>query len=160
VASSRGVSMARPCTAVWGRVGQPRHAAAHDGGVLRWRRLRDGRGWAPEERRRPAVGRAAMGRAAAAVGRGRWWLGFSNVGPRGLLFGLLLGYSCLRKNLPEGRYIGFLPKREKEHFNLFLIGFRDAFLYYKERRQLKTFLTQFGPALPLTQDPPVRLRDD
>jgi hypothetical protein len=25
---------------------------------------------------------------------------------------------------------------------------------------LKTFLTQFGPALPLTPDPPVRLRDD
>jgi hypothetical protein len=33
-------------------------------------------------------------------------------------------------------------------------------LYYKERRQLKTFLTQFGPALPLMPDPPVRLRDD
>jgi hypothetical protein len=33
-------------------------------------------------------------------------------------------------------------------------------LYYKERRQLKTFLTQFGSALPLTLDPPVRLRDD
>jgi hypothetical protein len=32
--------------------------------------------------------------------------------------------------------------------------------YYKERRQLKTFLTQIGPALPLTLDPPVRLRDD
>jgi hypothetical protein len=33
-------------------------------------------------------------------------------------------------------------------------------LYYKERRQLKTFLTQIGPALPLTPDPPVRLRND
>jgi hypothetical protein len=28
-------------------------------------------------------------------------------------------------------------------------------LYYKERRQLKTFLTQIGPALPLTPNPPV-----
>jgi hypothetical protein len=33
-------------------------------------------------------------------------------------------------------------------------------LYYKERRQLKTFLTQFGPALPLMSDPLVRLHDD
>jgi hypothetical protein len=33
-------------------------------------------------------------------------------------------------------------------------------LYYKERRQLKTFLTQFGPILPLTSDPPVKLHDD
>jgi hypothetical protein len=31
---------------------------------------------------------------------------------------------------------------------------------YKERRQLKTFLTQFGSALPLTPNPPVRLHDD
>jgi hypothetical protein len=37
----------------------------------------------------------------------------------------------------------------------------DAYyLYYKERRKLKTFLTQFGPVLPLTSDPPVRLHDD
>jgi hypothetical protein len=28
-------------------------------------------------------------------------------------------------------------------------------LYYKERRQLKTFLTQIGFVLPLTPDPPV-----
>jgi hypothetical protein len=28
-------------------------------------------------------------------------------------------------------------------------------LYYKELRQLKTFLTQIGPTLPLTSDPPV-----
>jgi hypothetical protein len=28
-------------------------------------------------------------------------------------------------------------------------------LYYKERKQLKTFLTQTGPAVPLTPDPPV-----
>jgi hypothetical protein len=34
------------------------------------------------------------------------------------------------------------------------------YLYYKERRQSKTFLTQFGSTLPLTLDPPVRLRDD
>jgi hypothetical protein len=34
------------------------------------------------------------------------------------------------------------------------------YIYYKDRRQLKTFLTQFGSALPLTLDPPVRLRDD
>jgi hypothetical protein len=33
-------------------------------------------------------------------------------------------------------------------------------LYYKERRQLKTFLTQFRPTLLLTSDPPVRLYDD
>jgi hypothetical protein len=33
-------------------------------------------------------------------------------------------------------------------------------LYYKERRQLKTFLTQFRRVLPLTPDPPVRLDDD
>jgi hypothetical protein len=33
-------------------------------------------------------------------------------------------------------------------------------LYYKERKQLKTFLTQFRPALPLTPDPPVKLHDD
>jgi hypothetical protein len=33
-------------------------------------------------------------------------------------------------------------------------------LYYKERRQLETFLTQFRPALPLTPDPPARLHDD
>jgi hypothetical protein len=30
-------------------------------------------------------------------------------------------------------------------------------LYYKERKQLKIFLTQFGPALPLTPDPHVML---
>jgi hypothetical protein len=30
----------------------------------------------------------------------------------------------------------------------------------KERRQLKIFLTQFGSALPLTPDPPIRLHDD
>jgi hypothetical protein len=35
-----------------------------------------------------------------------------------------------------------------------------VYLYYKERRQLKTFLTQIGPALPLTPDPPIRLHDD
>jgi hypothetical protein len=35
-----------------------------------------------------------------------------------------------------------------------------VYLYYKERRQLKIFLTQIRPALPLTPDPPVRLRDD
>jgi hypothetical protein len=29
------------------------------------------------------------------------------------------------------------------------------YLYYKERRQLKAFLTQTGPVLPLTSDPPV-----
>jgi hypothetical protein len=29
------------------------------------------------------------------------------------------------------------------------------YLYYKERRQLKTFLTQTGPVLPLTSDSPV-----
>jgi hypothetical protein len=34
------------------------------------------------------------------------------------------------------------------------------YLYYKERRQLKIFLTQFGSALPLMPDPPVRLPDD
>jgi hypothetical protein len=34
------------------------------------------------------------------------------------------------------------------------------YLYYKEQRQLKTFFTQFGSVLPLTPDPPVRLRDD
>jgi hypothetical protein len=34
------------------------------------------------------------------------------------------------------------------------------YLYYKERRQLKTFLSQFSLALPLTPDPPVRLYDD
>jgi hypothetical protein len=28
-------------------------------------------------------------------------------------------------------------------------------LYYKEQRQLKIFLTQIGPALPLTPDAPV-----
>jgi hypothetical protein len=33
-------------------------------------------------------------------------------------------------------------------------------LYYKERRQLKIFLTQFWSALPLPLDPPVRLHDD
>jgi hypothetical protein len=33
-------------------------------------------------------------------------------------------------------------------------------VYYKERRQLKTFLTQFVPVLPLTSDSPIRLRDD
>jgi hypothetical protein len=33
-------------------------------------------------------------------------------------------------------------------------------LYYKERRQLKTFLTHFGSALSLMLDPPVRLHDD
>jgi hypothetical protein len=36
--------------------------------------------------------------------------------------------------------------------------FRKCFiyiLYYKERRQLKTFLTQIGLVLPLTPDPPV-----
>jgi hypothetical protein len=27
------------------------------------------------------------------------------------------------------------------------------YLYYKERRLLKTFLTQIGPALPLTRGP-------
>jgi hypothetical protein len=32
--------------------------------------------------------------------------------------------------------------------------------HYKERKQLKTFLTQFGSVLPLTSDPPVRLHDD
>jgi hypothetical protein len=26
-------------------------------------------------------------------------------------------------------------------------------LYYKEQRQLETFLTQIGPAIPLTSDP-------
>jgi hypothetical protein len=31
----------------------------------------------------------------------------------------------------------------------------DYYLYYKKRRQLKTFLTQIGSALPLTPDPPV-----
>jgi hypothetical protein len=31
----------------------------------------------------------------------------------------------------------------------------DYYLYYKERRQLQTFLTQIGSALPLTPDPPV-----
>jgi hypothetical protein len=36
----------------------------------------------------------------------------------------------------------------------------SIYLNYKERRQLKTFLTQFGPNIPLTSDPPVRLRDD
>jgi hypothetical protein len=34
------------------------------------------------------------------------------------------------------------------------------YLYYKERKQLETFLIQFGLALPLTPDPPVRLYDD
>jgi hypothetical protein len=34
------------------------------------------------------------------------------------------------------------------------------YLYYKERRQSETFVTQFGPTLPLAPDPPVRLRDD
>jgi hypothetical protein len=29
------------------------------------------------------------------------------------------------------------------------------YIYYKEQRQLKTFLTQIGPALSLTLDPPV-----
>jgi hypothetical protein len=33
-------------------------------------------------------------------------------------------------------------------------------LYYKERNQLKTTLTQFGSTLPLTPDPPVRLHVD
>jgi hypothetical protein len=33
-------------------------------------------------------------------------------------------------------------------------------LYYMERRQSKTFLTQIGPTLLLTPDPPVRLCDD
>jgi hypothetical protein len=33
-------------------------------------------------------------------------------------------------------------------------------LYYKERKQLKIFLTQFRLALPLTPDPPIRLYDD
>jgi hypothetical protein len=33
-------------------------------------------------------------------------------------------------------------------------------IYYKERRQLKTFLIQFGPTLSLTPDPPVRFVDD
>jgi hypothetical protein len=33
-------------------------------------------------------------------------------------------------------------------------------IYYNERRQLKTLLTQFGPVLPLTSDPPVRLHDN
>jgi hypothetical protein len=41
-----------------------------------------------------------------------------------------------------------------QHLNL------SIYLYYKERRQLKTFLTKFGPALPLTSDLPVRLYDD
>jgi hypothetical protein len=31
----------------------------------------------------------------------------------------------------------------------------NNYLYYKEQRQLKTFPTQFGPTVPLTQDPPV-----
>jgi hypothetical protein len=35
-----------------------------------------------------------------------------------------------------------------------------VYLYYKERRQLKTFLTQIGSALPLTPDPSVTLHDD
>jgi hypothetical protein len=33
-------------------------------------------------------------------------------------------------------------------------------LYYKERNEIKTILTRFGPALPLTSDPPVRLHVD
>jgi hypothetical protein len=40
------------------------------------------------------------------------------------------------------------------------LALHQCILYYKERRQLKTFLTQFGPVLPLTPDPPVRLCDD
>jgi hypothetical protein len=37
----------------------------------------------------------------------------------------------------------------------FVVWFVIYLLYYKERRQLETFFTQFGPALPLTPDPPV-----
>ena len=29
------------------------------------------------------------------------------------------------------------------------------YLYYKDRKQLKTFLTHIGPTVPLTPDPPV-----
>jgi hypothetical protein len=82
--------------------------AAHDaGGARRWR-LWDNRGAALEEACRPAVvARSHRQGAAAAEGGGRWWLGFSTVGPHGLLFGLLLGYCCLRKKSSR-RYIGFL----------------------------------------------------
>jgi hypothetical protein len=31
----------------------------------------------------------------------------------------------------------------------------EYYLYYKERRQLKTFLTQIRPTLPLMSDPPI-----
>jgi hypothetical protein len=41
----------------------------------------------------------------------------------------------------------------KSNFKLLMLGLIN--LYYKERRQLKTFHTQFRPALPLTPDPPV-----
>jgi hypothetical protein len=34
------------------------------------------------------------------------------------------------------------------------------YLYYKERKQLKIFLAQFGLVLLLTPDPPIRLHDD
>ena len=33
-------------------------------------------------------------------------------------------------------------------------------LYYKDRKQLKTFLTQIGPTVPLTLDPPARSEGD
>jgi hypothetical protein len=40
------------------------------------------------------------------------------------------------------------------------VHFYNKYLSYKERKQLKTFLTQFRLALALTPDPPVRLHND
>jgi len=34
-----------------------------------------------------------------------------------------------------------------------------SILYYKDRKQLKTFLTQIGPAVSLTPDPRVRAEE-
>jgi hypothetical protein len=54
-------------------------------------------------------------------------------------YGINQDFTCVK-----GRLIGI-----KKGLNMVI-----AHLYYKERKQWKTFLTQIGPTVPLTLDPP------
>jgi hypothetical protein len=50
---------------------------------------------------------------------------------------------------------GTFVKLEGASLKCLSSGWATIYLYYKERRQLKTFLTQIRPVLPLMSDPPV-----